>query len=62
VRLRARAIKGDSIVTCHNSRMGLQLLLEGNSVSSAEWLTEVHHTTILKLLVLASQSARTAGG
>ncbi len=31
----------------------LKLLLEGNSVSSAERLTGVHHTTILKLLVLA---------
>jgi transposase-like protein/IS1 family transposase len=31
----------------------LRLLLEGNSVSSVERLTEVHHATILKLLVLA---------
>jgi len=30
----------------------LQLLLEGSSISSVERITEVHHTTILKLLVL----------
>src|SRR5438034_9329131 len=35
--------------------MVLKLLLEGNSVSSVERLTEVHHTTILKLLVLAGE-------
>lgn len=35
----------------------LRLLLEGNSVSSTERLTEVHHTTILKLLVLAGEKA-----
>lgn len=35
--------------------MVLRLLLEGNSVSSAERLTDVHHTTILKLLVLAGE-------
>ena len=33
----------------------LHLLLEGNSVSSTERLTGVHHTTILKLLVLAGE-------
>ncbi len=33
----------------------LRLLLEGNSVSSVERLTDVHHTTILKLLVLAGE-------
>jgi len=33
----------------------LRLLLEGNSVSSVERITEVHHTTILKLLVLAGE-------
>jgi transposase-like protein/IS1 family transposase len=33
----------------------LQLLLEGNSVSSVERITDVHHTTILKLLVLAGE-------
>src|SRR5580704_7629095 len=33
----------------------LRLLLEGNSVSSVERATEVHHTTILKLLVLAGE-------
>jgi IS1 family transposase/transposase-like protein len=31
----------------------LKLLLEGNSIASIERLTDVHHTTILKLLVLA---------
>ena len=35
--------------------MVLQLLLEGNSVSSVERLAEGHRTTILKLLVLASE-------
>jgi transposase-like protein len=35
----------------------LRLLLEGNSVSSVEQITEVHHTTILKLLVLAGEKA-----
>jgi IS1 family transposase/transposase-like protein len=33
----------------------LRMLLEGNSVSSVERITEVHHTTILKLLVLAGE-------
>lgn len=33
----------------------LRLLLEGNSVSSVERITEVHHSTILKLLVLAGE-------
>lgn len=33
----------------------LKLLLEGNSVSSTERLTGIHHTTILKLLVLAGE-------
>ena len=37
------------------AEMILRLLLEGNSVSSVERLTEVHHTTILKLLVLAGE-------
>jgi len=35
--------------------MVLRLLLEGNSVSSVERATEVHHTTILKLLVLVGE-------
>jgi transposase-like protein/IS1 family transposase len=35
------------------AEMVLRLLLEGNSVSSVERITDVHHTTILKLLVLA---------
>jgi IS1 family transposase/transposase-like protein len=34
------------------AEMVIRLLLEGNSVSSIERATEVHHTTILKLLVL----------
>src|SRR6202140_574980 len=33
----------------------LNLLLEGNSVSTVERITEVHHTTILKLLILAGE-------
>ncbi len=35
------------------AEMVLKLLLEGNSVSSTERITDVHHGTILKLLVLA---------
>jgi IS1 family transposase len=37
------------------AEMVLRMLLEGNSVSSVERITEVHHTTILKLLVLAGE-------
>src|SRR6266849_1761409 len=37
------------------AEMILRLLLEGNSVSSVERITDVHHTTILKLLVLAGE-------
>jgi IS1 family transposase/transposase-like protein len=37
------------------AEMVLKLLLEGNSVSTVERITEVHHTTILKLLVLAGE-------
>jgi IS1 family transposase/transposase-like protein len=33
----------------------LKLLLEGNSVSTVERITDVHHTTILKLLVLVGE-------
>ncbi|MGI8745652.1 MAG: IS1 family transposase [Bryobacteraceae bacterium] len=37
------------------AEMVLRLLLEGNSVSSAERITNIHHTTILKLLVIAGE-------
>ena len=37
------------------AEMVLRLLLEGNSVSSVERTTEVHHTTILKLLAMAGE-------
>jgi len=37
------------------AEMVLSLLLEGNSVSTIERVTGVHHTTILKLLVLAGE-------
>ncbi len=37
------------------AEMVLKLLLEGNSVSTVERVTGVHHTTILKLLVLAGE-------
>jgi transposase-like protein/IS1 family transposase len=37
------------------AEMVLRLLLEGNSVSSVERVTGIHHSTILKLLVLASE-------
>lgn len=38
-----------------SAEMVLKLLLEGNSVSSVERVTGVHHGTILKLLVLAGE-------
>jgi IS1 family transposase len=37
------------------AEMVMKLLLEGNSVSSVERVTGIHHTTILKLLVLAGE-------
>ena len=37
------------------AEMVLALLLEGNSISTVERVTGVHHTTILKLLVLAGE-------
>lgn len=37
------------------AEMVIRLLLEGNSISSVERLTDVHHVTILKLLVLAGE-------
>ena len=37
------------------AEMVLRLLLEGNSVSSVQRITEVHHSTILKLLVLVGE-------
>ena len=37
------------------AEMVLKLLLEGNSVSSVERITGIHHATILKLLVLAGE-------
>jgi hypothetical protein len=42
-------------LTLEKAEMVLRLLLEGNSVSSVERATEVHHTTILKLLVLVGE-------
>ena len=33
----------------------LKMLVEGNSVSTVEHITGVHHTTILKLLVLTGE-------
>src|SRR3984893_3138573 len=42
-------------VPIEKAEMVIRLLLEGNSVSSVERSTEVHHTTILKLLVLAGE-------
>ncbi len=37
------------------AEMVLALLLEGKSISSVERITDVHHTTILKLLALAGE-------
>jgi IS1 family transposase len=42
-------------LSVEKAEMVLRLLLEGNSVSSVERITEVHHTTILKVLVLAGE-------
>jgi transposase-like protein len=44
------------------AEMVLRLLLEGNSVSSVERITDVHHTTILKLLVLAGEKCERVMG
>lgn len=46
---------GGMYLELDKAEMVLKLLLEGNSVSSVERVTEVHHTTILKLLVLAGE-------
>lgn len=42
-------------VSTEKAELVLSMLLEGNSVSSVERITGVHHTTILKLLVLAGK-------
>jgi transposase-like protein/IS1 family transposase len=42
-------------VPIEKAEMVLSLLLEGNSVSSVERITGIHHGTILKLLVLAGE-------
>ena len=39
------------------AEMVLRLLLEGNSVSTVERVTDVHHGTILKLLALAGEKS-----
>jgi len=46
---------GGMTIGIEQAEMVLKLLLEGNSVSSVERITNVHHTTILKLLVLAGE-------
>jgi len=42
-------------VPVEKAELVLSMLLEGNSVSSVERITGIHHTTILKLLVLAGE-------
>jgi transposase-like protein/IS1 family transposase len=42
-------------VPTEKAELVLSMLLEGNSVSSVERITGVHHTTILKLLVIAGE-------
>src|ERR1700693_3191016 len=42
-------------LSVEKAELVLGLLLEGNSVSTVERVTDVHHTTILKLLVLAGE-------
>ena len=48
---------GGMYLSIEKAEMVLKLLLEGNSVSSVERTTEVHHSTILKLLALAGEKA-----
>jgi IS1 family transposase len=50
----ARPLEG-MYLPIEKAELVLRLLLEGNSVSSVERITEVHHSTILKLLVLAGE-------
>jgi transposase-like protein/IS1 family transposase len=42
-------------LTLEKAELVLSMLLEGNSVSSVERISGIHHTTILKLLVLAGE-------
>jgi len=51
---REKALDG-MYLPIEKAELVLKLLLEGNSVSSVERITDVHHTTILKLLVLAGE-------
>jgi transposase-like protein/IS1 family transposase len=51
---RERTLEG-MYLSMEKAEMVLRLLLEGNSVSSTERLTGIHHGTILKLLVLAGE-------
>ena len=52
-----RVSLGGMYLPVEKAEMVLRLLLEGSSVSTVERITEVHHTTILKLLVLAGEKA-----
>jgi hypothetical protein len=46
---------GNMYLSIGNAEQVLRMLLEGNSVSSVERITDVHQGTILKLLVLAAE-------
>ena len=50
-----REAAGRHVPADGESRNGLKLLLEGNSVSSVERVTGVHHGRSWKLLVLAGE-------
>lgn len=53
---------GGMYLAMDKAEMVLSMLLEGNSISSVERITDVHHTTILKLLVLAGEKCERVMG
>jgi len=48
-------VKKGMYTSMDEAEMVLKLMLEGSSVSTIERVTGIHHTTILKLLVLAGE-------
>jgi transposase-like protein/IS1 family transposase len=53
---------GNMYLSIEKAEQVLKMLLEGNSVSSVERITDVHHGTILKLLVLAGEKCEKVMG
>lgn len=53
---------GNMYLSIEKAEQVLRMLLEGNSVSSVERITDVHHGTILKLLVLAGEKCEKVMG